>query len=153
MENNGFNNIVRNGQNILSQLGNIIGGNKNRRSYNYNRSSTRILSMEDAYMQIKAGSCNIVDVRTENEYNVMRIRGAINIPIAMLRENIMNIIPNKSACIMVYCSTGTRTAQAVQLLKNMGYTNLIIWEGGGISNFKYKDVIENFTDEVDNKKV
>ncbi|MDD2627531.1 MAG: rhodanese-like domain-containing protein [Clostridia bacterium] len=153
MENNSFNNIIKNGQNILSQLGNITGLNRNRRNYNYNRSSTRILSMEDAYMQIKAGSCNIIDVRTENEYKVMRIKGAINVPLAMIRENITNIIPNKSACIMVYCTTGTRTAQAVQLLKNMGYTNLIIWEGGGINNFKYKDVIEKLTDEMNNEKV
>lgn len=142
------NNIMGMGQNnIFSQIRSFLGLNNNRGFQNsYNRCMTRILSMEDAYMQILSGNVKILDVRTENEYKIMRIRGSINIPINLLSSNVVSVFPNKSECILVYCACGPRAAQAVQILKNMGYTNICIWEGAGINNFKYKDVIEKYTD-------
>ena len=143
-----MNNMMGNGQNnIFAQIRNFLGLNNSRGVQNgYSRCITRILSMEDAYMQILSGNVRILDVRTENEYKLMRIRGAINIPINLLSSNVQNILPNKSECILVYCACGPRAAQAVQILKNMGYMNICIWEGAGINNFKYKDVIEKYTD-------
>ena len=101
----------------------------------------KILTMEEAYIIIMAGDCKILDVRSENEYKVLRIKGAINIPIDMLCNNICAAIPNKQDCIVIYCNTGNRAARAVQILSGLGYTNLCIWEGGGINNFKYKDMV------------
>ena len=142
-----MNNMMKMGQNnIFSQIRNFLGLNRGMQNTQSNRSTTRILTMEDAYMQILSGSVRVLDVRTESEYKLIRIRGAINVPINILSSNIQNIIPNKSDTILVYCACGPRAAQAVQILKNMGYTNICIWEGGGINNFKYKDVIEKYTD-------
>lgn len=140
--------MMGNGQNnIFYQIRNFLGLNRGMNNgYNNNRCMTRILTMEDAYMQIMSGNCKILDVRTENEYKLMRIKGAINIPVNMLGGNVQSILPNKMECILVYCSCGPRAAQAVQILKNMGYTNLCIWEGAGINNFKYKDIIEKYND-------
>jgi len=140
--------MMGNGQNnIFYQIRNFLGLNRGMNSGYNNRCMTRILTMEDAYMQIMSGNCKILDVRTENEYKVMRIRGAINIPVNILGGNVQSIMPNKNECILVYCSCGPRAAQAVQILKNMGYTNLCIWEGAGINNFKYKDIIEKYNDD------
>lgn len=141
--------IMGNSQNnIFSQIRNFLGINRSI-SNNYNRCTTRILTMEDAYMQIMSGNTKILDVRTENEYKVMRIKGSINIPINILSSNVQSILPNKQDCILVYCSCGPRAAQAIQILKNMGYINLCIWEGAGINNFKYKDLIEKYDDNGD----
>lgn len=138
--------MMGNGQNIFAQIRNFLGLNRGMQNGYNTRCMTRILSQEDAYMQIISGNCRVLDVRTENEYKIMRIRGAINVPINILASNIQNILPNKSECILVYCATGSRAAQAVQIMKSMGYMNLCIWEGAGINNFKYKDVIEKYTD-------
>lgn len=140
--------MMGNGQNIFAQIRNFLGLNRGMQNGYNNRCMTRILSQEDAYMQIISGNCKVLDVRTENEYKIMRIRGAINIPINILASNVQNILPNKSECILVYCASGPRAAQAVQIMKNMGYMNICIWEGAGINNFKYKDVIEKYTDNV-----
>ena len=139
---NGINSLI---SNIRSFLG-ISRGSGN--VYN-NRCAVRILTVEDAYMQIMSGNTKILDVRTENEYRVMRIKGAINVPINILSSNIQNILPNKQECILIYCACGPRAAQAVQIMKNMGYSNLCIWEGAGINNFKYKDIIERYDDNGD----
>lgn len=138
--------MMGNGQNIFAQIRNFLGLNRGMQNGYNTRCMTRILSQEDAYMQIISGNCRVLDVRTENEYKIMRIRGAINVPINILASNIQNILPNKSECILVYCATGSRAAQAVQIMKSMGYMNFCIWEGAGINNFKYKDVIEKYTD-------
>lgn len=137
--------------NIFAQIRNLLGLNNNNRGMQngYSRCITRILTMEDAYMQILSGNVKILDVRTENEYKVMRIRGAINIPINLLSSNIQNILPNKSECVLIYCACGPRAAQAAQIMKNMGYSNICIWEGAGINNFKYKDIIEKYDGDGD----
>lgn len=142
--------IMGNGQNnIFSQIRNFLGLNRGMNNGCNNRYMTRILTMEDAYMQIMSGNCKLLDVRSENEYKVIRIKGAINIPVNILSANVQSIFPNKMDCILVYCATGPRAAQAVQILKNMGYMNLCIWEGAGITNFKYKDIIEKYNDNED----
>lgn len=142
--------IMGNGMNnLFSGLRNFLGINRGMNNGYSNRCVTRILTMEDAYMQIMSGNTKVLDVRSENEYRVMRIKGAINVPINILSSNIQNILPNKSECILVYCACGPRAAQAVQIMKNMGYTNLCIWEGAGINNFKYKDIIEKYDDNGD----
>lgn len=135
--------------NLFAGIRNFLGISRGMNNGCNNRCRTRILTMEDAYMQIISGNTKILDVRNENEYKVMRIKGAINIPVNILSSNIESILPNKQESILVYCACGPRAAQAVQIMKNMGYINLCIWEGAGINNFKYKDVIERYDDNGD----
>ena len=44
--------------------------------------------------------------------------------------------------IILYCSSGIRTKEAIMILNSMGYTNLYIWEYGSLSNFPYKDMLK-----------
>ena len=59
-----MNNMMGMGQNnIFAQIRNFLGLNNNRGVQNgYSRCMTRILSMEDAYMQILSGNVKILDV-------------------------------------------------------------------------------------------
>lgn len=68
----------------------------------------------------------IVDVREPYEYNMGHIQGAINIPSQSLMDGApeMKDVP-KDAEIIVYCRSGSRSALAIELFKQMGYTNLI----------------------------
>lgn len=68
----------------------------------------------------------LVDVREPLEFSMGHLNGAINVP----SESLMNGAPElknikKDAPIIVYCKTGSRSALALQILKNLGFTNLI----------------------------
>ena len=100
-----------------------------------------VLPIEEAYRRIKTGSCFLLDVRTEMEYNTVRIKGSINIPLDKLYEQIQNMVKSKTEFIIIYCATGSRVKRAIQILWNLGYTNLYIWEGGGLNTFAFQDLI------------
>ena len=72
----------------------------------------------------------ILDVRTIAEYNEGHIPNAICIPNESIGSDIGSKLPNKEQLILVYCRSGNRSKQAVEKLKDLGYTNLI--EFGGI---------------------
>lgn len=68
----------------------------------------------------------IIDVREPFEYESGHVEGAINIPPADLMANPteLNRI-NRDTKIIVYCRTGSRSNASIQILKQMGFTNLI----------------------------
>lgn len=68
----------------------------------------------------------IIDVREPFEYESGHAEGAINIPPADLMANPteLNRI-NRDTKIIVYCRTGSRSNASIQILKQMGFTNLI----------------------------
>jgi phage shock protein E len=65
----------------------------------------------------------IIDVRTPEEYSSGHIDGAINIPLNVIANEIGNYTKDKSRKIFLYCRTGSRSGQALEILKNLGYTN------------------------------
>lgn len=68
----------------------------------------------------------IIDVREPFEYESGHIEGAINVPPALLLSN-ASVLDNidKDTEIIVYCRTGSRSNASIQILKDMGFTNLI----------------------------
>jgi rhodanese-related sulfurtransferase len=62
----------------------------------------------------------ILDVRTKSEYDEAHIEGAINIPVQELEERIDEL--SKIDNILIYCRTGNRSSQAVNILKSNGFT-------------------------------
>ena len=136
----GFGGNYRNNMsnNPLSQLGRMFGiSNRNRQS----RSLVKVLPIEEAYRLVKNGECFLLDVRTEMEYNTVRIKGSVNIPLDKLQTDITSIISNRAECIIVYCATGSRVRRAVQILWSLGYTILDIGEVAGINTFAFADLI------------
>ena len=77
----------------------------------------------------------LLDVRTQGEYQQGHIPGSINIP----GDSIYLIdteVPDKETPLYVYCLSGYRSGQAVDLLKQLGYahaTNI-----GGIQGYSGK---------------
>jgi rhodanese-related sulfurtransferase len=64
----------------------------------------------------------LVDVREPLEYASGHIKGAINIPLRGLTQN-LNLIP-KNRPVILLCSTGYRTAMGVMALQMLGYSNV-----------------------------
>ena len=86
----------------------------------------------------------IIDVRTEEEYQMGHIDGAINIPVDTLRGR-LNEIP-KDKRVIVYCAIGLRGYLAYRILVQNGYENIYNLSGGykTYSIATEKDSIENF---------
>lgn len=74
----------------------------------------------------------LLDVRSKSEYQEGHIRGSENIEIEKT-DAVISLIKDKTAPLFVYCYSGSRSNMAVNILRNMGYTN--VKNIGGISSY------------------
>ena len=83
----------------------------------------------DRVRELVVENAIIVDVRETDEYDSGHIDGSVNIPVG----NISSIDYDKDTKIIVYCVSGTRSANAAKELIEMGYTNVYNLDGGIIN--------------------
>ena len=72
----------------------------------------------------------LVDVRSAQEFNEERLNNAINIPLYELNKKAEKILNDKNGPIILYCQAGIRSKKAYKILKQKGYTDLYMLEGG-----------------------
>ncbi|MEG0873411.1 MAG: rhodanese-like domain-containing protein [Clostridia bacterium] len=106
----------------------------NSRCLNYN-----LVPFEQAKAMIETKQVSLIDVRTKSEFNIMHIKGAENIPVVDIEKMIFS--KDQEAKLMVYCSSGTRSKTAIQVLNNLGYNNIYIWEYAALATFPYKNML------------
>ena len=70
----------------------------------------------------------LIDVREPFEFEIARIDGAKLIPLGQLANRLHQLTQNGQT--VVHCHTGMRSAQAVQMLRQTGFTNVYNLEGG-----------------------
>ncbi|MBD3724241.1 MAG: rhodanese-like domain-containing protein [Flavobacteriaceae bacterium] len=72
----------------------------------------------------------ILDVRTEGEFEEGHIQDAQNIDVLQddFKAKVATLDKNKP--VMVYCKMGGRSAKAAGILKEMGFTTIVDLEGG-----------------------
>ncbi len=92
-----------------------------------------VVSSAQAKALLDAAEALFVDVREPEEYQQGRIPRAANIPRGLLEFRIGQVVPEKSAKIVVYCRSGKRSALAAQTLLRMGYPNALSLEGGWLA--------------------
>jgi rhodanese-related sulfurtransferase len=78
----------------------------------------------------------LLDVRTQEEYDLGRIPGAILIPNEVIFDEAEKTLKDKNQLILVYCRSGRRSKEAAQKLVDLGYTN--VKEFGGIIDWPYQ---------------
>ena len=105
-----------------------------------NKMIYNLVPLKRAREMIENNEVVLIDVRSENEYEMMHIKNAISMPVNKIEESINSI--KKEQNIMIYCSTGSRSKQAINKFNSMGYYNIYIWEYAALANFIYKDLIE-----------
>ena len=95
------------------------------------------ISQDEAKSIIDSDTPHIIlDVRTNQEYDMGHIPGAIVIPVEEITESAPSILTDKNALILVYCRSGNRSKVASEALANMGYSN--VREFGGIIDWQYE---------------
>jgi rhodanese-related sulfurtransferase len=71
----------------------------------------------------------VLDVRTPEEFAAGHLPGAINIPHTEIGARVAELDGARDRDIVVYCRTGKRSAQALDLLEQSGFTRLFHLEG------------------------
>lgn len=77
---------------------------------------------------LKADETMLIDVRTEEEYALGSIEGAVNIPLDNLRKRIHEVPKDKD--IALFCAVGLRGYLALRILKGHGYERVRNLSGG-----------------------
>jgi len=80
----------------------------------------------------------LLDVRTQEEYDVQHIPNAVLIPLDSIGDKAEAVIPDKEAVYFVYCRSGNRSEAATVLLMEMGYVN--VFDLGGLNHWPYEMV-------------
>lgn len=67
----------------------------------------------------------VIDVREPVEYQSGHVKNSINIPLDQIRQGAQRLsnVP-KDSNIIVYCRSGNRSFNAINILKSLGYTNI-----------------------------
>ena len=116
--------------------------------------STEISVISDAqFSEIQDIDYILVDVRTIEEYESGHIQDAINFDFyseSFLKE-ILSL--DKSLSIILYCRTQNRSTKTANYLKENGYKEITVLEGGITSWVKNgNDLVYNFSDETNSTK-
>ena len=96
-----------------------------------NREPWRTVPAQDAAPLLEAESTIVLDVRTQEEYDGGHIPGAVCLPVETLTDGDLTVLlPDKHAPLVVYCRTGHRSAEAAQILSELGYEDITDLAGG-----------------------
>jgi molybdopterin/thiamine biosynthesis adenylyltransferase/rhodanese-related sulfurtransferase len=79
---------------------------------------------------IASDSPAIVDVREQGEWDEGHLPGAVHVPRGNLESRIEGAVPDRSRSVVVYCSSGNRSAFAAKTLEELGYDNVLSLAGG-----------------------
>ena len=97
--------------------------------------SRRISASDARELMTRYPNAIILDVRSEREFAMGHIPGAILLSDYNIRDKAAEILPDYYALILVYCQSGNRSRSATSLLVSMGYVNT--YDFGGINSWPY----------------
>ena len=83
--------------------------------------ATQLLNHQDAVL---------LDVREPQEYQEGFLPNSIRIPLGSLSEKAAQLDKHRERPIIIVCRSGNRSAQAVRMLKRMGYETVYNLGGG-----------------------
>ena len=116
--------------------------------------STEINVISDTqFIEIQDTDYILVDVRTMEEYESGHIQDAVNFD--FYSESFQNDILtlDKSSSIILYCRTQNRSTKTANYLKENGYKEITVIEGGITSWVKNgNDLVYNLSEEIKSKE-
>jgi len=80
--------------------------------------------------KLVAGGARLIDVRGADEFGVKHIDGAENAPVETIDDTDLG---SKDTPLVLYCSSGARSARAATTLRSKGYKH--VYELGAMSNW------------------
>lgn len=88
------------------------------------------ISVDDFEKKLATSEVQLVDVRTPEEFNQERLKGAVNYNIndAEFKKQISML--NKNKPVFVYCLSGGRSGSAAEIMADNGFTEVYNMKGG-----------------------
>jgi len=86
------------------------------------------------FKELMKNGAQIIDVRTKAEYQQGHIKSSVNIPLNNLSNHYAKL--KRDSPIITCCASGVRSAQAKNILKANGFTQ--VYNGGGWNSLKRK---------------
>ncbi len=81
----------------------------------------RDISVSEAETLLTQPKTYLLDVRTQEEYDEAHLEGAKLIPVGELQTRLSELEAEKGKELIVYCRSGSRSANASELLSKQGY--------------------------------
>ena len=72
----------------------------------------------------------LLDCREQSEYDLVRIEGAMLLPMSEIQSRVPELEPHKNREIIVHCHHGGRSLQVAGWLTQLGYSNAKSLAGG-----------------------
>ena len=88
------------------------------------------LSPVEAIQKINKQDAVMLDVRTDLEYEQGHILNAVHIPLGLLSTKISQLENHKKHPIIICCRVGSRSGQAIAMLRKQGFNELFQLRGG-----------------------
>jgi phage shock protein E len=83
----------------------------------------------------------IIDVRTKNEWDAGHLETAFHLPLDVFEANVAALVTNKTQVVYLYCRSGNRSGQALQIMQHLGYSNAVNAGGIGDASQRLKTAI------------
>lgn len=92
---------------------------------------TQVIDIQTLKTEVIGKDVQLVDVRSEKEYNQGHIDDAININIAN-KDNFKKEIQklDRTKPVYIYCHSGGRSHRASKIMKELGFTSIYDFSGG-----------------------
>ena len=94
-----------------------------------NSPEINIISESD-FVEIQDSDYTLIDVRTQDEFDLGHIDGAINLDFysETFKNDILSLPKNET--IVLYCRTNNRSSKTANILKENGFKEISVLEGG-----------------------
>ena len=109
----------------------FISNNNDKKEIDLSSARQKNIKADEALKLSEKGAV-LADVRSKEEFSPNNFSGSINVPIDEFETWLQT--QSKDETIIVYCSSGARSAKAVEIAEKLGYTK--IYDLGSIDNLK-----------------
>jgi sulfur dioxygenase len=92
--------------------------------------SVQSVSAKQLAEALRAPGVHLLDVRTPEEFQALRISGSVNVPLAALEPAALLASIDVNDPVYVVCQTGTRSQFAAAELRSAGFSRVVHVDGG-----------------------
>jgi sulfur-carrier protein adenylyltransferase/sulfurtransferase len=86
----------------------------------------REISVPDA----RESGALLVDVRSDDEWRVAHIPGALHVPMSRVETELPELVPDRARPVVTYCASGARSLHILPTLDELGYEDAVSMAGG-----------------------
>jgi sulfur-carrier protein adenylyltransferase/sulfurtransferase len=79
---------------------------------------------------VEADGALLVDVRSDEEWKIAHIPGALHVPMSQVEERLPELAPDRKRPIITFCATGVRSLRILPTIDALGYEDAVSMAGG-----------------------